>query len=355
MKGRPVGYELTGERRRAPKLWHVAAIVLILGATVGVTLKVADGGDSSSISSGAPDPAPPATGSKDRVVAPSQRFVNADGSLRRLIYGMVASFNNDGPYVEPRAGQATRLAAAFRFMQAGKLRRASALVDALGYEVVRFVDRDSRQTVLVLRERAPRKHGWGMYVHAPRSTSNLVVEVTHPASDIKSERVGVETFLRTRARDLLVAGAKRDAAEGDKADVAHYGNTVFEAIHRRVVKSDEVVLQPHGFDAGERGEEYGQIVVSSGTEPSTLVRSLAENFTALKYNVCLYEPGRCGGLGATTNVQGASTRATGASFVHLELALPLRDDDAQRRRIVSVLTACFTRPLPPAGYGCAGR
>jgi hypothetical protein len=261
----------------------------------------------------------------------------ASGELHSLVYHFVDVLSRREAYQRPRPGQAARLANAFRAVQAGRLHRADALARPLGYKVVRYRDVDTRRRLVLLVERRLPGRGWGLYVHSPGSRSRLIVEVAHPASDIKSERVGLETFESTNAADLFVAGALRHAASDD-ADVAHNENTPFAAVHLAALKPTSLVFQPHGFDSGRRDAQYGEIVLSSGGPPTDLHRSLAHALEARGLKICLYQQGRCAGLGATTNVEGDSTRVAGALFVHLELALRLRKNGDRRARIVRTIS-----------------
>jgi hypothetical protein len=261
----------------------------------------------------------------------------ARGDLGRFVDRFVAALNKRRVYVKPTPRQAKLLSETYRAMRAGKLSRAAILARGLGYEVVRFRDRATHRTFLMLLERRKPRRGWGLYIHAPRSRSKLIVEVPHPHSDIKSEKVGVGVFRRANAADLFVAGSHRRAAADKSSDAAHNESGPFEAVHRGALKPGAVVLQPHGFDEGERSARYGEIVVSSGEEPTSLATSVAEKLKASGFPTCLYGPGHCEGLGATTNVEGASTRAAGALFIHVELALRLRERNSLRARIVSTL------------------
>jgi hypothetical protein len=267
---------------------------------------------------------------------------STSGSLDRLIADFGERLSDDSAYREPRGRDAARLARAFRAARAGRLNRAAALAAPIGYRVVRYLDVDSRRRLVLLVERRPIRRGWGMYVHSPTSGSRLIVEVAHPGSDIKSERVGSAVFRLADAADLLVAGALRYAGDDDSADVAHNDRSVFDAVHRAVLARGSTVLQPHGFDSARRGVEYGDIVVSSGAAPTELVRSLARGFETRGFETCLYREGLCEGLGGTTNVQGRSARATRASFVHLELARRLRESRRLRGRISAIVAGCLS-------------
>jgi hypothetical protein len=261
---------------------------------------------------------------------------SAAGELDRLVDDLVDRFS-EGDYEQPSARRAERLAAAFESVRAGRLERGARLARPLGYAVVRYLDRTTgRKLVLLVERRTPRR-GLGLYVHSPRASSSSIVEVSHPGSDIKSERVGVETFRRVDASELFVAGSLRDAASDDSSDVAHNAHSAFEAVHRTVLERGVLVFQPHGFDSDRRGESYGEIVASSGAAPTKVVRSLASGLRARGFDTCLYQEDRCDALAGTTNVQGRSARAAGASFIHLELARRLREDRALRAKVVSAV------------------
>jgi hypothetical protein len=271
---------------------------------------------------------------------------SASGDLRRLVGNFVVGLSRRRAYEEPGAGEPGRLAATFRAIGAGRLERAATLGGPLGYVVVRYVDTVTGRKLVLLVERGGRPRGWGLYVHSRGSHSKLVVEVAHPASDIHSERVGVEAFRHSDAAELFVAGARRDAASDGSSDVAHNRQTVFEAVHRTAVRPGAILLQPHGFDESKRSDQYGEIVVSSGGPPTKLVMSLADGLRTRGFEACVYRRDRCEGLGGTRNVQGHSARAAGACFVHLELARRLRESRPLRGRVASAIAEKLGRASP---------
>jgi hypothetical protein len=134
-----------------------------------------------------------------------------------------------------------------------------------------------------------------MYIHAPESRSRLIVEVAHPVADLKTLELGLELFRATDAAGLFVAGAHRDAGSNDSADVAHNPRTVFEAVHGAAVEAEWIVLQPHGFEEARRPDRFGDMVISSGSTPTDLTRSLAERLTVAGFDVCLFGRDRCEG------------------------------------------------------------
>jgi hypothetical protein len=333
----------SGRRYAVPAV--LAVIVLVLGSIIlldplDLDLRGSDASNAAHVKRPAP------------VQVPAATVGAARGRLGSFVYHFVDVLSRHRTYTKPRPAQRARLALAFRALKSGRLGRSAALAKPLGYKVVRFRDLDTGRRLVLLVERRLPGRGWGLYVHLPKARSRLVVEVAHPAADVKSERVGLEVFEAAKASDLFVAGAHRHAASDDSSDVAHNTSTVFDAVHRAVVAPRVTVFQPHGFDSSNRGDQYGSIVLSSGGAPAELHRSLANALEAESFKVCLYQDGRCEGLGATTNVQGDSARAAGASFVHLEMALRLRENADTRARIASTVGSCLAGALGVTGPSC---
>ncbi|MCV2490903.1 hypothetical protein OF117_16230 [Geodermatophilus sp. YIM 151500] len=170
----------------------------------------------------------------------------------------------------------------------------------------------------------------------------LVVEVPHPRADRRTEDLGPELFTALDADALFVAGAHRTAGD-DAADVAHERDSAFAAVDRAVVGRGTVVLQVHGFDDSDH-EGAAQVVLSSGkADPDPLVRDLDAALQDAGVETCVYDGKRCQDLAGTTNVQAAHAHEVGATFVHLELAPDLREEGADRDRLVDVLAEVLTR------------
>ena len=266
-------------------------------------------------------------------------------TLRQVVVDEVdaAARRDSGDYVPPTAAQADRLAAAVLALSRGRQEQAEDEAADLGYRV-REVEAGG-QRLLALTEQGRRRH-WGAYVVAPSSGSDLLVEVPHPLSDLRTPEVGLELFQRAGARALLVAGAHRDAGEGDSADVAHRTDSVFEAVHRALLQESSVVAQLHGFD-DERRTDPPDVVLSDGSDdPPVLLRRVRSALAGEGLEVCLFRGGpRCRDLAARRNVQGQSARAAGAVFLHVEAAPALRADAPGRRRLVDALL----RGLVPGG------
>lgn len=251
------------------------------------------------------------------------------------------------PYVPPTARQRTRLGDGWALLEQGRHREAAGAFSDAGYEL-RTVEltgekRAARRVVLV-------EGRDGLYLFAADGEA-VVIEVPHPVADRRSEDFGIELFMATRARALLVAGTHREAGGRDGADAAHRTDTAFHAAHGAATAAarpaagqrDPVevlkVVQVHGFAAPSAPGL--DIIVSSGQAPTDLTIRM---WKALDhhYRTCLWTPetaGPCKELGGTRNAQRRTLDASVATFVHLEVAPELRLDRTKRNEVVDVIAA----------------
>lgn len=263
---------------------------------------------------------------------------SASGDFAAFVRAFEAAIPRRGTegYDIPTASERDGMASAWAAVLSGDLARAATIADRYGFDIVRFSDTGvaSPRPLVLLKERARADgtfpHAWGMYALATGTPVSVVVEVTHPVFDVNTAAMGVATFRRSQGA-FFMAGAHRYANADGSADVAHRADSVFEAIHRRTVRTGVRVYQPHGFDAADFDTSYGEAVVSRGDRPSDLTLAVASGLTTDGFSVCLYDGAtRCRQLAATTNVQGSSARSVGAEFVHVEVARSVRDDAARR-------------------------
>lgn len=286
------------------------------------------------------------------------------GDLQELIEEFISAIpgRDGGEYRPPTAQERDSLAAAVRAAREDDEGAASALLDPLAFELVRFRDVVTDRRLLVLRERrngdGSSRQGWGLYVLDPGARSALIVEVPHPVADAGSEDLGVAAFRAGSAAALLVAGAHR-AATPD-ADVAHEPDSAFETVHASLVHPGRIVLQLHGFDGDDHPRRYGDAVVAdgeehaAGQEPSAATAAVAGALSGDGFDVCLHPVGRCSGLAATTNVQGWSTRRLGGSFIHLEVEAGVRAEPQRWRRLVATAVTALQRCEPATNTRTGG-
>jgi hypothetical protein len=264
----------------------------------------------------------------------------ASGDLAAHINSFVTAIPKSASegYDTPTNSEKRDMARAYNAIEAGKLSRAAFIVNHLKYDVVRYKDTITSRTLILLSERQNQDgswpHAWGMYVFSPKAISDATVEVAHPVADWNTEDVGVETFREANAEDLFIAGAHRYANSNGSADVAHAQTSVFEGIHEAAIEPPTSVFQPHGFSQTEH-PNCGEAVVSAGTAaPTQLAQEVHSALRNAGFDARLYDGVECSPLGATTNVQGKSTRAIGAHFLHVETIRSIRDD-AVRRLLLS--------------------
>jgi hypothetical protein len=270
--------------------------------------------------------------------APTVRV--ASGDLAAHINSFVTAIPKGGSeaYDTPTNSEKRDMARAYNAIEAGKRWRAASIVNHLNYDVVRYKDTVTSRTLIILSERQNQDgswpHAWGMYIFSPKAPSHATVEVAHPVADWNTEDVGVETFRKANAEDLFIAGAHRYANSNGSADVAHAQTSVFQGIHEAAIEPPTNVFQPHGFSQTEH-PNCGEAVVSAGTAPPTqLAQEVHGALRNAGFEVRLYDGVVCSQLGATTNVQGKSTRAIGANFLHVETIRSIRDN-ADRRLLLS--------------------
>ncbi len=271
--------------------------------------------------------------------ASSYTVRTASGDLGSLVTSFVSGIPRSGTqgYDPPSESEAGAMASAFDFIQAGRLDVAALTAGPLGYSVVRFTDSVTGRRLVLLRENRRSDgswpHAWGLYAFSPATTSRLLVEVTHPVADARTEVVGLRAFRRANARGLFIAGAHRSSNSDGSADVAHRGDSVFEAVHRAALEPGTRILQPHGFDEHNH-PSVGDAVVSSGASlGGAAATSVWRRVTGAGFDACLYDGRACSQLAGTTNSQGASARSAGAAFVHFEVARSVRDSSLDRTRI----------------------
>ena len=182
----------------------------------------------------------------------------------------------------------------------------------------------------------------------------LVIEAPHPVSDQSSELVAAAVFADTQAEALIVAGTRRDAAPDGSADAAHAETTAFAAVDQRLSVPGVTVVQIHGF-ATAKHPGYPQVVLSDSTPaPGRWLTALAQALQRAGFSTCVFDGSVCRELGATHNVEAAHAQASGARFVHVELADGARQSFDARRRVSAALAHALQghpRSGPAQGSG----
>lgn len=287
--------------------------------------------------------------------AAAQSVPTVNGSLHKLVgeltsrqYFLRHPHSDPRPYIEPSFALAT-LYRASRHIAGGNVDEAARLAKQVDCEVVRFVDEDTKQDYVLLREdlnTLSEPRGWGSYLYNPKAHVPALVEAPHPIDDSNSAKVATMVFAEG-AQGLLLAGAQRD-----KADVPDLVDSVFHQVH--VAWTEAVgrvaVWQIHGFALEKHpfprnakavlstggGDVVDEIVELNDRFSDRGIDSYAFNrlqpSNDLNKWVNQGTPGlRFSSLAATKNEQGRHLRSVGGTFVHVELERSVRGDADQRR------------------------
>ncbi|MCD2190216.1 hypothetical protein [Actinomycetospora soli] len=248
-------------------------------------------------------------------------------SLAGLVDRFTASLRSSGPYRAPDEAEQARADELAAAICSGA--DAGPLAGSLGFTTTRVAGRDA----WVSDPRSDRS--WGL-VLLPPSTPTVVVEVPHPASDLRTEQIGVGIVDRLDGALYLQAGAHRHAgAPADArrradcpADVAHRPDSVFARLAAGLVAGLGLPqIQLHGF--ADRAE-VDAVVSSGAADGSAVLEGTAARMAAAGERV------RRGGdpgwedLSGTRNVQGRLAARHGTVFVHLELSRSVRRSDRRR-------------------------
>jgi len=214
---------------------------------------------------------------------------------------------------------------------ADAIARATPHATAASFEVVKVPELEA----LMLREKG-KKRGGGAYVirSGPPGKARLHVQAPHTFYDEGTLPLACELFARSRAASLFINTSHRYKSAPQTpgghypADVAHARDSLFQAATEGLLKARPraTVIQVHGF--GERESSGADVVLSAGvkTPGSPVVSRVATALSRVIDGGVLRFPEDHSELGATTNVQGAIVRESGGTFLHMEMAAPLRRD-----------------------------
>jgi hypothetical protein len=294
-----------------------------------------------------------------------------DDSLAVLIERFTTALRTDGPHRPPTAEErpvVDRLVAAVLAAcpsGAGPLLTGLVRAGAATGFTVREI---GGRVVLEADSSGPRS--WGLVVlpavgtplapepGAPAvvGTPQVLVEIPHPHSDLRTERVGLGVLERLDGALLLQAGAHRHAGAPTgarrrhdfPADVSHRPDSVFARLAAGIVAARGTPqVQVHGCK-DRRGLD---VVATSGSAPgSALLDEVTRRLRDAGERVCgAGDPGSEGLVG-TFNVQGRLAARLGTPFVHLELSRSLRRD---RARLAAVARA-VADAVVVTGAGRAG-
>ena len=206
----------------------------------------------------------------------------------------------------------------------------------LGFSVRNLIDTETGRAYTLAMNEPGTERAWGMYLIDRSAPPSLVVEVPHPASDLRTERFGLDYFQATPGAVLLVAGAHRRAGNRT-ADVAHQPHSLFHVITAMLAARGLPQVQFHGF--GDLSSPRRDLVLSPGAglagEPA---RRAADALGDAGFEVCRSWVEPCKPLEGITNVQGRVAAAAGTMFLHVEMNRSVREDDKRRLAVIGALT-----------------
>lgn len=263
-----------------------------------------------------------------------------EADLSSLIAGFTSALSAEQDYRPPGTGERRMAAAGF-----------AALLDAapsgavdlgkLGFAVRDGVDRKTGRPYTVAVNEPGTERSWGMYLIDRSAPPSLVVEVPHPASDLRTETFGLDYFRQVPGVVLLIAGAHRKA-DGGRADVAHEVDSVFHVVATTLAGRGLPQVQLHGFDDQNMPDD--DIVLSSGaTTAGQAARRAADRLEAAGLGVCRAWASSCGALEGMKNVQGKAAAEDGTVFLHVEMSRTVRESAAAPANVI--------RPLAEADLG----
>lgn len=231
-------------------------------------------------------------------------------------------------YVAPEEQERADFSSLVEALKEGDLTMARDLAIQYDYELIRFIDQvEQNFQVYLLREEAPYRRGWGLYVFRMGEsvgTNNIIVEAPHILADEGTPGIALSLFRGLNAQALLIAGAHRAANSDGSADVAHNSSSIFQVVHNALVTSTgqaqpPFVFQVHGF-ASSRHVSYPDIVLGGTSSDYTVMMrwlaSFSQELTDQGFTVGVCDGIRWEDLCGDTNIQAFSLES--GFFVHLE-------------------------------------
>ncbi|WP_328701588.1 hypothetical protein [Amycolatopsis pittospori] len=257
-----------------------------------------------------------------------------DGSLGSVVAEFTAALSAEQDYRSPKADERRKAADGFAaLVDAG--RTAPADLEKLGFSVKDGVDADTGRPYTIATNESGTERAWGMYLIDRSAPPSLVIEVPHPASDLRTELFGLDYFRQVPGAVLLIAGAHRKADDG-RADVAHEVDSVFHVVASLLAGRGMTQVQLHGFDDQNMPDD--DIVLSAGASVAgDPVRRAADRLAGGEFAVCRAWTSSCGALEGMKNVQGRAAAEEGTAFLHVEMSRTVRDSAPARAAVVRAL------------------
>jgi hypothetical protein len=259
--------------------------------------------------------------------------------LEERLAGFAARLGPGAPYRDPDPGERRLAVAGMGHLVAPRPHPSAATpaLTRLGFSHTDDMDATTGRPYAIFADEAPDGRAWGIVLVDLSAPARLIVEVPHPNSDLRTERMGVELFRLTPGAVLLMAGAHRRAGNG-AADVAHNDRSLFSALAAEAARRHLPQVQLHGF--ADQNLPGLDAVISTGRPAATpaAVR-VAEKLKEAGLATCQSWENSRGYLEGIGNVQARAAERLGSVFIHLELNWRIRGDDRLRSGAVNAVAA----------------
>lgn len=260
-------------------------------------------------------------------VADEQRQRPLGVDLELHVQEFTKDFSERGPYRVPEPAERRTVAAGVGLLLDGRWDDATARLSEVDLTLRTLTDRVSGRTYAEISERREGSdgRGWGRVYLDTSGAARWSVQVPHPVADLETERLGVGVLRSTAGGVMVLAGAHRNAGEGDSADVAHRQDSVFHTVTGELVKRQLPGMQLHGY-ANDTLPDHDTVVSTGyGTHGRTEAEALAEALTADAFDVCRAWEAECV-LEGRSNEQGRQAHRRELPFLHLEFNADVRQD-----------------------------
>lgn len=242
-----------------------------------------------------------------------------------------AALREDSGYEPPDARQRRAFVEAVTAVGGSGSWEASDALRASDLTVDQGTDAQTGRPYVAVASAPDAEQGWGFYVVDTSRPTRLVVQVPHPANDLRTHEIGLALFRRVPGAVLAVAGTHRRAANG-AGDAAHRTDSGFHALAEEHSARGLPQVQLHGF--ADESLSSADVVLSPGSaRTGALIERVADGLAG-GTRVCRAWERDCGELEGRRNAQGEAAAAHDADFVHVEVNRTVREDPEEWQEVV---------------------
>ncbi|MDQ3577994.1 MAG: hypothetical protein M3443_10430, partial [Actinomycetota bacterium] len=140
-----------------------------------------------------------------------------DSSLDAVIASFTSALREDAAYRPPEQDESRVTVQTINLLSQRDpetIVGARATLDSLGFTTRTGVDAKTGRGFTVIANERASDRAWGLYVIDTTEQARVVVEVPHPASDLRTEVIGLELFRARPGMVLAMAGTHRRVAGG---------------------------------------------------------------------------------------------------------------------------------------------